>query len=41
MGELSSYDNHRGDEGTDLYEREKDVALHQHQDYELEISKLL
>jgi len=36
MGELSSYDNHPADEGTDLYEREKDVALHQHQDYELE-----
>jgi YteA family regulatory protein len=36
MGELSSYDNHPGDEGTDLYEREKDIALHQHQDYELE-----
>lgn len=36
MGELSSYDNHPADEGTDLYEREKDIALHQHQDYELE-----
>ncbi|MCQ6276915.1 TraR/DksA C4-type zinc finger protein [Bacillus sp. V3B] len=36
MGELSSYDNHPGDEGTELYEREKDIALHQHLDYELE-----
>ncbi|WP_163184285.1 TraR/DksA C4-type zinc finger protein [Neobacillus sedimentimangrovi] len=27
MGELSSYDNHPADEGTDLYEREKDNAL--------------
>ena len=36
MGELSSYDNHPADEGTALYEREKDVALHQHLDYELE-----
>jgi YteA family regulatory protein len=35
-GELSSYDNHPGDEGTALYEREKDIALHQHLDYELE-----
>ncbi|MBT2686846.1 TraR/DksA C4-type zinc finger protein [Bacillus sp. ISL-47] len=36
MGELSSYDNHPGDEGTELFEREKDIALHQHLDYELE-----
>lgn len=36
MGELSSYDNHPADEGTDLYEREKDIALKQHFDYELE-----
>lgn len=26
MGELSSYDNHPADEGTDLFEREKDIA---------------
>lgn len=34
-GELSSYDNHPGDEGTDLYEREKDIALNEH--YEIEL----
>ncbi|MBM4761940.1 TraR/DksA C4-type zinc finger protein [Bacillus sp. B15-48] len=35
-GELSSIDNHPADEGTELYEREKDIALNQHDDYELE-----
>ncbi|CAM3736207.1 TraR/DksA C4-type zinc finger protein [Mesobacillus zeae] len=35
MGELSSYDNHPGDEGTDLYEREKDIALNDHGEYQL------
>jgi len=35
MGELSSYDNHPADEGTDLYEREKDLALNQHTDLQL------
>ncbi|WP_170008019.1 TraR/DksA C4-type zinc finger protein [Bacillus fonticola] len=30
-GELSLYDNHPGDSGTDLYEREKDAALHVHE----------
>ncbi|CAH0306413.1 General stress protein 16O [Peribacillus sp. Bi96] len=30
VGELSSYDNHPGDEGTELYEREKDLALNEH-----------
>lgn len=29
-GELSSIDNHPGDEGTELYEREKDIALYEH-----------
>ncbi|MCK1994259.1 yteA family sporulation protein [Peribacillus muralis] len=29
-GELSSYDNHPGDQGTELYEREKDLALSEH-----------
>lgn len=29
-GELSSYDNHPGDDGTELYEREKDIALNEH-----------
>lgn len=31
MGELSSIDNHPADEGTDLFEREKDIALSQHE----------
>ncbi|WP_102027567.1 yteA family sporulation protein [Salirhabdus sp. Marseille-P4669] len=35
-GELSSYDNHPGDEATELYEREKDIALHEHVEKELE-----
>lgn len=42
MGELSSYDNHPGDEGTELYEREKDIALNDHEEYHLQnISKAL
>lgn len=28
VGELSNYDNHPGDLGSELYEREKDIALH-------------
>ena len=35
MGELSSYDNHPADEGTALYEREKDIALNEHTDLQL------
>lgn len=35
MGELSSYDNHPADEGTELYEREKDIALEEHTKLEL------
>jgi YteA family regulatory protein len=35
MGELSSYDNHPADEGTELYEREKDIALNEHYQFEL------
>jgi YteA family regulatory protein len=35
MGELSSYDNHPADEGSDLYEREKDIALSQHSKIQL------
>ncbi|MDP4083138.1 MAG: TraR/DksA C4-type zinc finger protein [Bacillota bacterium] len=38
MGELSNYDNHPADNGTDLYEREKDIALNEH--YELELSNI-
>ena len=30
VGELSTYDNHPGDMGTELFEREKDLALHVH-----------
>lgn len=35
-GELSSYDNHPADEGTELYERGKDFALFEHHRIELE-----
>jgi YteA family regulatory protein len=35
LGELSSYDNHPADEGTALYEREKDIALNEHYRNEL------
>lgn len=36
VGELSSYDNHPGDMGTELYERGKDIALNEHMEKELE-----
>lgn len=36
MGELSSIDNHPADEGTDLYEREKDIALLEHEQFHLQ-----
>jgi len=36
IGELSSYDNHPGDMGTELYERGKDSALNEHAEKELE-----
>ena len=35
IGELSSYDNHPADMGTELFEREKDLALHEHAESEL------
>jgi YteA family regulatory protein len=35
VGELSSYDNHPADEGTELYEREKDIALNEHSEIQL------
>jgi YteA family regulatory protein len=38
MGELSSYDNHPADEGTELFEREKDIALEEH--YKLQIANI-
>ncbi|WP_257350169.1 TraR/DksA C4-type zinc finger protein [Pseudalkalibacillus decolorationis] len=34
-GELSQYDNHPADSGTELYEREKDIALNAHLKEEL------
>ncbi|GAB2555156.1 TraR/DksA C4-type zinc finger protein [Gracilibacillus alcaliphilus] len=30
VSELSNYDNHPGDTGSELFEREKDIALHGH-----------
>src|SRR5699024_11247916 len=42
VGELSSYDNHPEDMGTELYERGKDIALNEHTEQELEdINKAL
>lgn len=42
MGELSNYDNHPGDTGTELFEREKDIALNEHVEQELkDINKAL
>ncbi|HLR23555.1 MAG TPA: TraR/DksA C4-type zinc finger protein [Pseudogracilibacillus sp.] len=42
VGELSSYDNHPADMGTELYERGKDIALNEHTEQELEdINKAL
>ncbi|MDT2045095.1 hypothetical protein CHN50_13125 [Priestia aryabhattai] len=34
-GELSSYDNHPGDMASEIYEREKDIALYEHTREEL------
>ena len=31
VGELSSYDNHPADEASELFERQKDVALNEHE----------
>ena len=36
MSELSNYDNHPGDQGTELFERQKDLALNSHYNNELE-----
>lgn len=42
IGELSSYDNHPADMGTELFERGKDLALYDHAEQELEdINKAL
>ncbi|GHH97687.1 TraR/DksA C4-type zinc finger protein [Neobacillus kokaensis] len=38
MGELSSYDNHPADEGSSLFEREKDNALLEH--YKIQLSNI-
>lgn len=35
-GELSNYDNHPADSGTELFERSKDLALNEHAEKELE-----
>ena len=32
VSELSAYDNHPADLGTELFEREKDIALHVHEE---------
>lgn len=34
-GELSNYDNHPGDLGTEMYERGKDIALHENAEHQL------
>src|SRR5699024_7215765 len=36
ISELSNYDNHPGDQGTELFERQKDLALNSHYKTELE-----
>ncbi|OCA87565.1 hypothetical protein A8F94_06815 [Bacillus sp. FJAT-27225] len=36
MGELSSYDNHPADDATELYEREKDIALNEHYNQQID-----
>lgn len=42
MGELSNYDNHPADHGSELFERGKDIALNEHAEQELEdINKAL
>lgn len=42
VGDLSNYDNHPADQGTELFERGKDTALNEHTEKELEdINKAL
>ncbi|WP_280772263.1 TraR/DksA C4-type zinc finger protein [Salipaludibacillus daqingensis] len=36
VSELSNYDNHPGDLGTELFEREKDIALNEHSEHVLQ-----
>lgn len=35
VGELSNYDNHPADQGTEVFERSKDLALNEHAEKEL------
>jgi YteA family regulatory protein len=35
LGELSNYDNHPADHGTEMFEREKDIALNEHAEEQL------
>lgn len=35
VGEITTYDQHPGDMGTELYERERDMALEEHKEQEL------
>ncbi|WP_163536638.1 TraR/DksA C4-type zinc finger protein [Gracilibacillus sp. YIM 98692] len=35
VSELSNYDNHPADTGSELFEREKDIALNEHEEQEL------
>ncbi|MDI4707131.1 hypothetical protein MKZ48_21445, partial [Pseudoalteromonas shioyasakiensis] len=36
VGDLSNYDNHPADQGTELFERGKDLALNEHTEKELQ-----
>lgn len=36
IGELSNYDNHPADQGSELFEREKDIALNEHAEEQLQ-----
>ncbi|RKD24987.1 hypothetical protein BEP19_03895 [Ammoniphilus oxalaticus] len=36
LGELSSYDNHPADHGSELFERQKDIALNEHAEEHLQ-----
>lgn len=36
LGELSNYDNHPADHGSEMFEREKDIALNEHSEEQLQ-----
>lgn len=36
LGDLSNYDNHPADHGSELFEREKDIALNEHEEEHLQ-----